>query len=268
MVSNGMTDLRTICFIGAGNVATHLSVALHHAGYSVNGIFSRHIENARQLAQKVDCAVAVDQLEQLPYADVYIFSVKDCVLEEMARTFSALTKNPDALFVHTAGSMPLSLLSETFKNAAVFYPMQTFSKSRQLDFKSISVFVEANSNENLMLLKEMASAVSDKVCELSSLKRKKLHLAAVFACNFSNHCYNLAFNLLEKEGVDPTCLLGLIDETTRKIHEISPHQAQTGPAVRWDQNVMNEQLEQLSENPTMQAVYKVMSESIHEEFTR
>lgn len=262
-----MTYLKTICFIGAGNVATHLSVALSHAGYTVNGVFSRHIENARQLAQKLGSAVAVDQLDRLPCADIYIFAVKDCVLEDMARSFSALTKNTDALFVHTAGSMPLSLLSDVFKNVAVLYPMQTFSKKRPLDFRTISVFVEANTDDNLMRIEQIASAVSDKVCELSSRKRKKLHLAAVFACNFSNHCYNLAFNLLENEGVDPTCLLGLIDETTRKIHEISPHQAQTGPAVRWDENVMNEQLGQLSDNPTIQAVYKVMSESIHEEFT-
>ena len=262
-----MTDIKTICFIGAGNVATHLADAVARAGYSVNAVYSRQVEHAQNLARKVGAPIATDRLILLPYADVYVFSVKDSVLEEVVRAFSQVTKNSEALYVHTAGSMPLSVLADTFKNAAVFYPMQTFSKNRKLDFKSIPVFVEANCPENLDAVTRFAQNVSERVVALSSEKRKKLHLSAVFACNFANHCYNLAFNLLESEQIDPTCLLSLIDETTSKIHEITPHAAQTGPAVRWDENVMKSQIEQLKAFPEMQSVYEVMSASIHKEFS-
>ena len=263
-----MTEVRTVCFIGAGNVATHLAVALHRAGYVVNGVFSRQIAHARDLAAKVEAPFAVDQLEALPYSDVYFFCVKDSVLPALIDAFVSSTKNPEALFVHTAGSMPLALLAESFENAAVFYPMQTFSKVRNLDFQEIPVFVEANHPTVLERVTILARKVSSKVSVLSSEKRRKLHLSAVFACNFVNHCYNIAYNLLESEDIDPSCLLSLTDETARKIHDVSPHSAQTGPAVRWDENVMASQFEQLADFPEMQQVYRVMSESIHSEFSK
>ena len=262
-----MTEVRTVCFIGAGNVATHLAKAFHNAGFMVNGIFSRHIEHAQTLAEQVGASVAVDNLSLLPFADVYMFSVKDSVLSDVAKNFYETCKNPKALFIHTAGSMSLSVLSDFFENVAVFYPMQTFSKNRTLNFREIPVFVEANDPQNLREVMYLAKKVSMRVTTLSSERRKKLHLSAVFACNFSNHCFNLAYNVLQKEGIDPTCLLGLIDETVAKIHDFTPHEAQTGPAVRWDENVMNSQIEQLVDSPEMQAVYQIMSESIRKEFS-
>ena len=260
------TEIKTICFIGAGNVATHMALALYQAGYNVNGIFSRHIEHAQVLACKVH-GVAVDRLIQLPKADVYIFTLKDSVLGKVAQEFASVTRNPDALYVHTAGSMPLTVLTDIYRRTAVLYPLQSFNKERPLTFREIPVFVEAGTSEALSAIMGIADRVSDKVSVLDSAKRKKLHLSAVFACNFVNHCYNLAFNLLEKENIDPSNLYGLIDETSRKIHTMSPHAAQTGPAVRWDENVMRSQMEQLRDFPEMQSVYRVMSESIHKEFS-
>lgn len=262
-----MAEIRTVCLIGAGNVATHLADALHEAGYVIQAVFSRQIDHARQLAQKVGAGVAIDRLDQLPEADAYLFSVKDSVLDSLVRQVAHLPVNRQALFVHTAGSMPLTLLTPFFEHCAVLYPMQTFSKKRQLSFREIPLFIEADSPVSEAWVRDLACCISDRVQVLSSERRKKLHLSAVFACNFVNHCYSLAYSLLEKEGIDPTCLLPLIDETTRKIHEMSPHEAQTGPAVRWDENVMQSQMDQLKDFPELQTVYRAMSDSIHREFS-
>ena len=145
----------------------------------------------------------------------------------------------------------------------VLYPMQTFSKQREVDFGQIPCFVESNSEEDVQLLKDIASALSEKVYEASSEQRKSLHLAAVFTCNFTNHMYVLAAELLKKYGLPFEAMLPLIDETARKVHELEPLAAQTGPAVRYDENVIDEHLRMLADEPQMLELYREISENIH-----
>ena len=145
----------------------------------------------------------------------------------------------------------------------VLYPMQTFSKQREVDFGQIPFFVEGNSEEDVRLLKDIASALSEKVYEASSEQRKSLHLAAVFTCNFTNHMYVLAAELLKKYGLPFEAMLPLIDETARKVHELEPLAAQTGPAVRYDENVIDEHLRMLADEPQMLELYREISENIH-----
>lgn len=143
------------------------------------------------------------------------------------------------------------------------YPLQTFSKQRNVSFKEIPICIESNSEEDMLFLKGIASALSEKVYEVSSEQRKSLHLAAVFTCNFTNHMYALAAELLKKYQLSFDVLLPLIDETARKMHELKPIVAQTGPAVRYDKNVIDEHVRMLADEPEIQVLYSLLSESIH-----
>ena len=157
---------------------------------------------------------------------------------------------------------------DIFKNHAthygVLYPMQTFSKNRKVDFRPIPCFLEASDGQTLELLQQLAATISDHVELANSEKRKKLHLAAVFACNLTNHCYRLAERVLQEEDINWKLFLPLIDETARKVTEMSPKAAQTGPMVRYDTGVMNRQLNLISDERTRQ-IYRLMAESIHED---
>lgn len=231
-----------VAMIGRGRVATHMSKALLKAGHGVVSVNSR-------------------TLEELPQdADVYIIAVKDSALQDVIRQLTNLlkTKNDAPLIVHTAGSMPLSVFEGYAENGGVFYPMQTFSMEREVDFREIPLFIEGKDKR----IRELAESISEHVYELSSDDRKYLHLAAVFACNFTNHCYTLAAEVLEKKGLPFDVMLPLVDETARKVHELHPHEAQTGPAVRGDENVMNAQAALL--DGRNKEIYELLSKSIQE----
>ena len=146
----------------------------------------------------------------------------------------------------------------------VIYPMQTFSKERPVDFSQIPVFIEANTPAALSVARSLAQSVSTRVTELSSDQRRYLHLSAVFACNFANHCYALAAQILEQHGLSFDVMLPLIDETAAKVHTMHPADAQTGPAVRFDENVINAHLQLLDVQPRLQEVYSLLSCSIHQ----
>lgn len=251
-----------ICFIGSGNVATHMARAIHHSGYTICGVYSKHKIHASELAQQIDCAIVTDKCQDLPEADIYIISVKDDAIESVCKTMA--TAHPEKIFIHTAGSVPLSILTEWFENAAVLYPMQTFSKSHTIRFSEVPLFVEASNEKTLAIVRKLANSISDNVSELNSEGRKRLHLSAVFACNFANHCYTLAYELLKEAHIDAKCLLPLIRQTTEKIYSLEPAKAQTGPAARWDTNVMKAQIDFLKDKPDLQNIYRLMSESIHQ----
>ena len=267
----------TIALIGRGRLATNLLPALQQAGHDVTSVNSR-------------------TLEELPQqADVYIISVKDSALREVIA--HATKGREDQFFVHTAGSMSVDVFEGYCSRYGVFYPMQTFSKERQVDFREIPIFIETGGSgkaavdgktadhttsadatadhttsadataETLGVLRVLADSVSQKVYELSTADRKYLHLAAVFACNFANHCYALAADVLAKKGLPFDVMLPLIDETARKVHEIHPQDAQTGPAVRYDENVINMQSDLLADEPVLQDIYRLLSKSIYQKAT-
>ena len=170
----------------------------------------------------------------------------------------------DAVFVHTAGSVSIDIFKGHAVRYGVLYPMQTFSKSRIVDFSVIPVFLEVSDSFTMTMLEGLAASVSNDVRQLDSPSRRYLHLAAVFACNFANHCYALAADMVEMSGMTFDCLLPLIDETARKVHQLPPAKAQTGPAVRFDRNVIDSQSRLLDSSPMSQQIYKLMSESIHQ----
>lgn len=249
-----------IVFIGAGRLATHLGPALCRAGHEVLQVYSRTKESAQALATLTSSEPVTDLQQVTRDADVYICALKDDVLPTLLP--SLCKGREEALFLHTAGSVPMDIFQPYARHYGVLYPMQTFSKERQLDFADIPVFIEADSATTFSVVETLASSVSHTVTPLSSDDRRYLHLSAVFACNFVNHCYDLAGTLLEEHGIPFDTLLPLIDETARKVHELSPREAQTGPAVRYDQEVIRRQADMLSGLP--RDIYELMSKSIHE----
>lgn len=251
-----------IVFVGAGNLATNLAKALYRKGFRIIQVYSRTEESARTLAETVEATYTTDLQQLADNAQLYIISLKDTAFVELLPQITS--RATDALFVHTAGSIPMSLWEGYAKRYGVFYPMQTFSKQREVSFREIPFFIEAASTEDTEMLKTIAATLSGKVYEATSEQRKSLHLAAVFTCNFTNHMYALAADLLEKYDLPFDVMLPLIDETARKVHELSPRDAQTGPAMRYDENVIRKHLAMLDDDPALQDIYKLISKSIHE----
>lgn len=243
--------------IGSGNVATHLAKALFDAGFTIKQVMSRTLFNAETLARQVN-ATWTNRTEEIAAADIYFYSVSDSALEETIR------RNPqqNGLHVHTAGSMPLSLFDGQKQHYGVLYPLQTFSKEKQLDFSVIPLFVEANDADSLAILKEIAGKLSRKVYEAGSEQRQQLHLAAVFSCNFANHLFTIADALLQETGLPFEVLRPLIQETIDKTATLPPFKAQTGPAVRNDTNVMEKHRSQLAAHPQWQEIYRLISKGI------
>ena len=253
-------DMKVI-LIGAGNLATHLGKAIFAAGHDVVQVFSRTMQSATALASEVGAQPVSDISDVRSDADLYVVSVKDSALVELV---PVLCKGKETkVFLHTAGSVPMDVFQGMALHYGVLYPMQTFSKQREVDFSQIPCFIEANDEYALQLIGDVAHQVSSRVYHLASEDRKYLHLSAVFACNFVNHCYALSQEILEKHGIPFDVMLPLIDETAAKVHELDPKDAQTGPAVRYDENVLRAQGALLRSNPQMKDIYDRMSMSIH-----
>ncbi|RGM47518.1 MULTISPECIES: Rossmann-like and DUF2520 domain-containing protein [Bacteroides] len=251
----------SIVFIGAGNLATNLAKELYYKGFRIAQIYSRTVEAAQVLAQTVEAEYTTDLSTVINNARLYIVSLKDTAFVELLPEI--ILGKEKGLWVHTAGSIPMNVWEGQIERYGVFYPMQTFSKQRKVDFSDIPIFVESNSAEDTRFLKDIAAVLSERVYEATSEQRKSLHLAAVFTCNFTNHMYTLAADLLEKYELPFEVMLPLIDETARKVHELNPHLAQTGPAIRYDKNVINNHLQMLVDEPQIQELYRLISESIH-----
>jgi predicted short-subunit dehydrogenase-like oxidoreductase (DUF2520 family) len=250
-----------IVFVGAGRVATHLAKALYAGGHRITAVYSRTITSAEALAGEVH-ATPSNRIDALPEkADVFVLSVKDSVLKDV---ISELRKGREQqVFLHTAGSIPMSVFGE-HQHCGVFYPMQTFSKEKAVDFSRVHIFIEGRDAGTLDLARKVAETLSANVHELNSSERRYLHLAAVFACNFANHCYALSAQILEAHGLPFESMLPLIRETAEKVETVHPREAQTGPAARRDENVMDAQKALLADNPQMQQIYDIMSKSIIE----
>ena len=229
-----------IVIIGQGNVATNLHYAFTKKGIACKMVSSR------------------DGLDLLPTANVYIYAVKD---EALAEVVAQVKSKEKALHLHTSGSMPIGVFGEDKPHAGVFYPFQTFSKARVIeDFSTVPVFFEARGIDDISAVYSLALAITSRVYETTQHDREGLHVAGVFACNFTNLMYTMAAELLQNTHIPFKALLPLIDETAAKIHTLAPLDAQTGPARRGDENVMAHHLSLLTEEQS--AVYQLLSDEI------
>lgn len=247
-----------IVILGAGNVATHLSLALHKANFNILSVYSKTLDSAKTLAEKINTNYTND-IEQIPdNADLYIIAVKDEAIVEIIRHLSV-----SGAVVHTAGSISMNIFEGLYKDYGVIYPLQTFSKSRNLEFAEIPICIEANNKELENKLFSLAESLSRNVNVINSEKREMLHLAAVFACNFVNHMYSIATEILTEADIPFKLLIPLINETALKAIDSDPRRTQTGPALRNDQNVIQKHIEVLKEYPEFEKIYKFVSDSIY-----
>jgi predicted short-subunit dehydrogenase-like oxidoreductase (DUF2520 family) len=250
-----------ISFIGAGRVAHHLAHVLqqHH---QIIHIFSRRAEPAQQLAQAVGAEAVTDMSQLDSTVDLIIIAVSDsaigAVIKDLHRYF------PNTLIVHTSGSTDIQQLTAVHARSGVFYPLQTFSLAREVEWSSTPLFVEAIEQADLTTLTTLAQQLSQRVYQYDSAQRLSLHLAAVYACNFANYCYDMAKQVVDAKQVDFSLLYPLILETAQKATQSDPKLMQTGPAMRGDQNIIamhSNMLEQAGRDD-LNAVYALMSEQI------
>lgn len=256
-----MPDQRqlNISIIGTGRVATHLAQHLYQTNQKIRYVFNRSLQKAQALANQVN-ANGIDDLAQIGDSDIVLICVSDSAITEIAQQLSQ--NQYQGLVAHTSGSTALQVLTDFGLNSGVFYPLQTFSFDQKIDWQNTPIFIEAKSVDALQKLKIFAEKFSSKIYQYNSEQRLSLHLAAVFACNFSNYCYDIAQQILDEQHVDVNLLLPLIDATAEKLKHGKAVENQTGPAVRGDQNILNMHQQMLSDRHDWQTLYLMMSQGI------
>lgn len=253
-----------ISFAGAGKVASALSRRIYEAGIRIDLIVSPSEENGRSLAEL--CGASWSPVPQFPVtSDIIIVAVPDHKLRNILEN---LRCQPYTLVVHTAGSFGLDIFPDHIKRKGVFYPLQTFSKERKVDFRDLPFLLESSDAESSEILKELAASIRAKACFITAEQRSMLHLAAVFSCNFTNYMLTAGKQVAEKAGVPFEILYPLLQETVLKAMSIGPDKSQTGPAVRNDQNTIERHLELLSFSPELQNIYKEITKSIINYYNR
>lgn len=241
-----------IVIIGSGNIAYHLAKAFTEEDIPVKQIYGRNKEALKEIS---DLTGIPHSAEDLAPADFYLIAVNDGAIEEVSKKI----KISDCLVAHTAGSVSRETLQGNYRKA-VFYPLQTFSKSVTLKYDEIPFFVDAENANDLEIISNLAQKISGKVLLADDEKRKYIHLTAVFACNFVNHLYARAQEISDLQDIPFIYFLPLINETTRKINAVSPKFAQTGPAVRNDTKIIEMQKKMITDEHLK--IYKTLTDSI------
>lgn len=203
---------------------------------------------------------ALSQVPSFADADIYIISVSDTALPEVIDIVGKKYHNRGTLFLHTSGSMPMDILSPLSDSYGVLYPLQTFTKSAQLDFSKVPLLIEANSVESTRFLHDFALSLSQVVQITDSAERRKIHIAAIFACNFANALWDIAYKRLQQDNIPFSILIPLLENTLAKLSHMTPAQAQTGPAARGDINLIESHLASLS--GAEKEIYALLSDYI------
>jgi len=247
-----------VVLMGSGRVATQLGKALHHSGIPIAQVYSPTPAHAQSLAMQVHAKAISDLAELSSTADLYIISVKDDAITALVTQLNL----GDKLLIHTSGSTDMDVLQGASTNFGVLYPLQTFSFDKAVDFSQVPIAVEASSPEIAKQLEALAHKLSPKIIQMTSEQRLVLHIAAVFACNFSNHVYAIAQKLLESKDISFDYLRPLIAETAAKVQQALPSEVQTGPAIRKDEKILQKHLDFLKDQPQLQEIYRLLSQSI------
>jgi len=249
----------TIFLIGSGNIAWHLSAALAAKGCRFVGIYNRTPQHAEALAEKLCCQVVTD-LRQAPQdADLYLI----CTSDKGIAPVSALLPETGGLVAHVSGAAAIGEIDEKHKRRGVIYPLQTFTKERSVDLTNVPVFIEADDASDIVFLTSLARLFSDVVLPLKGEQRTALHVAAVFACNFTNFMYGLAAEIMQENELDFQLLFPLIQETAKRMETTTnPIALQTGPAVRNDVKTIEKHYTFLKNSPELQKLYEILTQSI------
>ncbi|MFY0600348.1 MAG: DUF2520 domain-containing protein [Cyclobacteriaceae bacterium] len=253
---------KKIALVGNGNLAFHLAKRLWEIGVGISGLIVRNSSRAEAFKPFLSegCVISDSSNFADHEWDIILIAVSESATSQVIESNEF---PPEATIVHTSGSQSIDIFKNTgVKNFGVLYPLQTFSKEKEIDFSEVPVFIEANSEGSLKMISELAFLLSEKVSELSSEQRLKVHMAAVIACNFSNALYAIAENQLHGVGLDLDTIAPLIQETTQKAIALKPAIAQTGPASRGDLETMNKHLQLLDGSPEIKSIYEQLSKLI------
>lgn len=250
-----------VSFIGSGNLAWHLAIALDNTDFPVKEVYSSNPAHAAALVEKLYEAEVKASLDfSTSSSRVFVIAVSDAAIQGVAREIIL----PDnAVLVHTSGSQPLSLLGfAATLNTGVFYPLQTFTKAKKVDFREIPIFLESENSGTEKILTSMAKAISKNVFKITSHERKALHVAAMFASNFTNHMLAIAQDIMKENNLAFDWLKPLIAETINKSLAIGPENSQTGPARRGDFEILDKHVQFLENDEAVAEIYKLISQHI------
>jgi len=255
-------SITKIALAGSGNVAWYLANALKLHGYQITGIWSRDYSNALTLAESCGSKGCKNISDLREFADLIIIAVADNAIEDVARSIGKF----DGVVVHTAGSVSINILKDSFQNYGVFYPLQTFTKGNPVNPGEVPFFLESSSNEVLKVIKQLTLSLTAKVYEADSHQRMLLHVAAVFACNYSNFMYTISNELIKTSGLPQEVLNPLIIETAKKATSGDPLNMQTGPARRNDTSTIEKHLEALASLPEYAELYQLLAKLISNKY--
>jgi len=253
-----MSEIKKIVLIGAGNVGTQLGLALRDAGFTIEQVYSKTDASAKTLSKKLKCAHTSSLKKINVTSDLYLIAVKDDAITDIAKKLRLKNK----VVVHTSGSAEMNVLKKISNAYGVFYPLQTFSKDRKIDLKEIPICVEGNNARTEKIILNIANSISNNVHKTNSHQRAAIHLAAVFACNFSNHMFSIAETLLSKQKTSFSLLHPLVMETVKKAIADGAARSQTGPAIRGDKKIIQKHLTMLKKDKVNRKLYKLLSKSI------
>jgi predicted short-subunit dehydrogenase-like oxidoreductase (DUF2520 family) len=255
-----------VTFIGSGNLAWHLAPALDNTDFAVREVYSPNAKHAAALIDKLYQAHLNLTLDfSTSKSQIFIIAASDDSIQGIAQN---ITLPENAILVHTSGSQPLSLLRYApTPNTGVLYPLQTFTKDKKIELREVPFFIESENSATEKVLMSMAKAISKKVFKISSTERKALHVAAVFASNFTNHMLTIARDIADKHNVNFEFLKPLIIETINKSLAIGPEKAQTGPAKRGDLEILDSHMQFLEHEEAIAEIYKVISQHIVDRYS-
>lgn len=250
-----------ISIIGSGNLAWHLASELENAGHRIVEVSSRNIRNAKSLATRLyNANIKTDYDFTQSASEVIILAVSDDAIEDIARE---VVLDEHMILLHTSGSKPIELLGyAATDHTGVFYPLQSFTKKKRVNFQEIPILIEGSDKHTLNALNELASSISSKVIAMSGEQRRTVHLAAVFSCNLTNHLLRIAQDILAEKKLPFDLLNPLITETITKSLALGPAVGQTGPAVREDYETLDMHMELLKNNPSRSEIYRLISQDI------
>ena len=248
-----------ITLIGSGNVAWHFGKAFYNVGHSIQFVYGRNKESSVELASLFNGCHLLSAGEVInSTSDIYIIAVTDSSIQEI---LSSIDFPKDSIVVHTSGSVSVDVL-KGYSNNGVLYALQTFTKNKEIALSDVPFGIEASNESTFNTLKSLASSISNNVSSMNSEQRKVLHIAAVFACNFTNYLFSISEKILKKEHSNFSLLESLVKETVQKAFEIGPKAAQTGPAKRGDRKIMLDHLDYLKNEPDLSTLYTLLSEGI------
>lgn len=249
-----------VSIVGTGNVATQLAMGLEHQDFTVDEVYGRNTQSLKQLVQRLYVSESKTDLDfSESEASLIFICVSDVAIAEVAKEIQ-IPQN--CILVHTSGSMPLDLLSKYHDRVGVFYPLQSISKHKTVDWSQVPIIVHAEDPTTLKVLKKVASVLSKEVYVYDDAQRKALHLAAVFGSNFTNHLLKIVKDISEAEGLDFHMFRSLVQNTVEKAFDIGPEQGQTGPAIRNDKPTMQKHMDMLEGSQDLERIYELMSKHI------